>query len=156
MFAYRPPKGSIWGGAIRPKDPLKAKHAVNTFFATYFERLDPEWDTTRQFNLSLSWNTSALPKVEWHEEFLKPENQRFQKVLFMITGDRISFPLGLFIPISSSDAASYEFLKRFAVDAPFKMSAKHFMVSVPLGKKGNFAWRKPDANIAARLQEVVA
>ncbi len=155
MFSYRPPKSSIWGGAIRPKDPLKAKQKVNAFFATYFERLDPEWDTTRQFSFQLNWNTSTLPNVEWPEEFLKPENQRWQQVFFIIAGDRISFPLGLHIPITSSEAASYQFLGRFAVDAPFKMSTKHFQVSVPIGKKGNFAWRKPDANIAARLQEVV-
>lgn len=155
MFSYRPPKDNCWGGAIRPKDPLKAKQRVNTFFATYFEPLNPEWDVTRQFNLSLSWNISVLPKVEWHEEFLKPENQKWQKFFFVVTGDRVMFPMGLRFPISCSEAASYQFLGRFAADAPFKMSAKHFQVSVPVGKKGNFAWRKPDASVVARLQEVI-
>jgi hypothetical protein len=155
MFSYRPPKSSIWGAAIRYRDPLKAKEKVNAFFATYFERLEPEWDTSRQFNVSLYWNTSRLPNLEWPPELLKPENQKWQRVFFLITGDRISFLNGLLFPISSSAAASYEFLARFAEDAPFKMSAKHFQVDVPLGKKGNFAWRKPDATITARLQEVI-
>ena len=156
MFSYRPPKNSVWGNAIRPKDPLKAKEKVNAFFSTYFKRLDPEWDVTRQFDFGVNWNTAVLPNVEWPEEFLQPDNQKWQEVFFIVTGDRISFPMGLIIPISSSAASSYEFLGRFAKDVPFKMSAKHFQISVTVGKKGNFAWRKPDPNVTARLNEVIA
>ena len=154
MFTYRPSKSSIWGHAIRPKDPLKAKLAVNGFFETFFEKIEPEWDTTRQFTLTLSWRTSVLPHVEWAAEFLKPEGQRWQQVMFIVTGDRIGFPMGLLFPISATEPASYEFLRRFSAQTPFKMSHKNFQVGV-IGKSGKLAWRKPDADIASRLQEVI-
>jgi hypothetical protein len=128
MFTYRPSKDSIWGHAIRPKDPLKAKLAVNRFFETFFEKQDPEWDTTRQFTLTLSWRASALPCVEWAPEFLTQEGQRWQKVMFIMTGNRISFPLGLTFPISATEPASYEFLRWFSTEAPFRMSPKNFNV----------------------------
>jgi hypothetical protein len=154
MLSYRPPKGSCWGHVIRPKDPLGAKQKVNAFFEAYFQRLEPEWDPTRQLTFALSWKTSALPKSDWPEEFLKPENEKWQRVLFILTGDRVMFPGGLLIPISPMESASYVFLSRFSTDAPFKMSPKHFQVGI-LGKTGKLAWRKPDADIAARLQEVL-
>jgi hypothetical protein len=50
--------------------------------------------------------------------------------------------------------ASFEFLRRFSADAPFKMSARHFMVGIT-AKKGKFAWRKPAAEIAAKLEEYI-
>jgi hypothetical protein len=142
------------GHVIRPRDPLKAKQRVNTFLDTYFEHLDPEWDTTRQFTLKLNWKGAALPNVEWPEELLKPENQQWQRLMFIVTGDRVIFPLGLMFPISSSEQSSYEFLGRFSADAPFKMSTRHFQVSI-FSKNGKLAWRKPDAQIAARLQEFI-
>ena len=147
MFSYRPPKGICWGHSIRPKDPLKAKQRVNSFFETYFKRLDPEWDIRRQFTLTLNWKASALPNVDSPEDL-------HQKVLFIVTGNRVMFPGGLWIPISSSDSASYEFLARFSADAPFKMSPKHFQVGLR-GKTGHISFRKPDSDIAARLQQVV-
>jgi hypothetical protein len=147
MFSYRPPKGSCWGHCIRPKDPLKAKQRVNSFFETYFKRLDPEWDISRQSTLALNWKASALPNVD------SPEDLQ-QQVLFIVTGNRVMFPGGLWIPISPSDSGSYEFLRRFSADAPFKMSPKHFKVGV-LGKTGHISLRKPDSDIAARLQQVV-
>jgi hypothetical protein len=100
----------------------------------------------------------VLPNVNWHAVFLKPGNERSQGSLCMINlgnGSRISFGGGLLIPISPQEPASYEFLQRFSADAPFKMSAKHFMVGVSIGKNGNLAWRKPEAEIAARLNEVI-
>ena len=174
MFSYRPPKSSIWGHAIRPKDPIKARLKVNAFFEKYFERLEPEWNPTKltvdDFNLhnttgasntgaintrALSWNVSVLPNIEWHEEFLKPENERWQKIMFMLMGDRITFMMGLLFPISLVEPTSYEFLRRFSADAPFKMSSKHFQVGISTGKKGKLAWRKPDADISARLQQAI-
>ena len=154
MFSYRPPKSSCWGHVIRPKDPLKAKQKVNAFFEAYFERLDPEWDTSRQMTLALSWNASALPNIEWPEELLKLENQKWPRVLFILAGDRVMFPGGLLFPISSTEPASYEFLGRFSTGAPFKMSPKHFKVVI-VGKTGKLAWRKPDEGIVARLQEFI-
>jgi hypothetical protein len=35
------------------------------------------------------------------------------------------------------------------------MSAQHFSVVIPVGKKGKYAARKPDAEIIARLNEVI-
>lgn len=153
MFSYRPPKSSCWGHAIRPKDPLKAKQRVNAFFETYFGRLEPEWDTTRQLTLTLNWKTSVLPNIDWPEEYLKPENQKWQQTLLILTGDHIMCMM-LVIPISPKEPSSYEFLGRFSEDAPFKMSPKHFQVGI-LGKTGKLAWRKPDADVAGRLHEVI-
>ncbi len=76
MFSYRPPKSNCWGHALRPKDPLKVKQKVNAFFETYFERLEPEWDPTRQMTLTLAWKVSALPNVDWSAEYLKPKNEK--------------------------------------------------------------------------------
>ena len=68
--------------------------------------------------------------------------------------DRVMFPMGIVFPLATTDPPSFEFLKRFSTDAPFKMSAKHFMVGV-IAKNGGFAWRKPDPEIAARLEEFI-
>jgi hypothetical protein len=153
MFSYRPPKDNCWGHALRPQDPLKAKQRVNAFFETYFERLEPEWDNTRQLTLNLNWNASVLPNVDWPELYLQPDNQKWQKTLLILTGNRITFMMFV-IPISPQEPSSYEFLKRFSADAPFKLSPKHFQVGI-LGKAGKLAWRKPDKAIAARLQEFI-
>ncbi len=147
MFTYCPPKGSCWGHVIRPKDPIQAKQKLNAFFELYFERLNPEWNPTRQFSLSLGWRASVLPNLE-SPEYLE------QKVLFIVTGDRVMFVGGLWIPISTTESASYEFLGRFSADAPFKMSPKHFKVGT-LGKSGKMAWRKPDPDTAARLHQAI-
>jgi hypothetical protein len=60
---------------------------------------------------------------------------------------------GITFPISSSEPASYEFFKRFASDAPFRMNPKNFRVRV-LGKSGRWAWKKPEGEIAERLRAV--
>jgi hypothetical protein len=60
--------------------------------------------------------------------------------------------MGIVFPLSVTDPASFEFLRRFNADAPFKMSAKHFMVGIA-ARNGKFAWRKPDADIEAKLSE---
>jgi len=150
MFNYTVPKSSCWGHVIRPKDPFKAKQRVNAFFETYFERLVPEWDATRQISSVFSWRTSVLPKIEWPEDFSKPESQ---KVFFILTGDRVMFMGGIPFPISSSEPVSYEFLRRFVSDAPFRMSPKNFRVRI-LGKSGRWAWQKPEGEIAERLRTV--
>ena len=149
MFVYRPPKGSCWGHSIG-KDPIKAKVKLEAFFDAYFERVESQSPTT----LVLAWKSSVLPKVEWPEAFLGPENQKVRQFLFMVMGDRVMFPMGIVFPLSTIEPASFEFLGRFSTDAPFKMSAKHFQVGV-VGKSGSFAWRKPDAEIAAKLEEVI-
>ena len=148
MFNYTVPKSSCWGHVIRPKDPVKAKQRVNAFFETYFEKLSPDWDVTRQMTVVLSWRTSILPNVEWPDESLQPA-----KVLFLLTGDRVIFMSGILFPISSSGSASYEFLRRFVSDAPFRMSPRNFRVSVP-GKPSKWRWAKPEGEIAERLHAV--
>ena len=153
MFSYRPPKGSCWGHMIRPRDPSKAKERVNNFFGKYFERLEPEWDTTRQLTFELKWNEALLPNVDWPKEFLRPENERWRRVLLLLTGNRVMF-MQFLIPISAGEVSSYEFLGRFSAEAPFKMSPKHFQVGLP-AKNGSLVWRKATGGVAARLQELI-
>jgi hypothetical protein len=149
MFVYRPPKGSCWGHSIG-KDPVKAKLKLDAFFDAYFERIDSVSPTT----LVLAWKSSVLPKIEWPEAFQGPEKQKVRQFLFGVMGDRVMFPMGIVFPLSTIEPASFEFLGRLSTDAPFKMSAKHFQVGI-VGKNGNFAWRKPDAEIAAKLEEII-
>lgn len=159
MFSYRPPKGSCWGHALRPRDPAKSAQKLRAFMDTYFEPCEPEKGSLAQTVYALTWKTAVLPNIEWTPDYLKPGNEKFRCVLLMLTtlmgSPRAAFPMGITIPISSAEPESYDFLQRFSADAPFKMSAKHFQVCVPIGKKGGLAWRKPDAAIAARLQEVI-
>ena len=42
MFSYRPPKGSCWGCAIRPRSAVKAIEKMHAFLNTYFEPIRPE------------------------------------------------------------------------------------------------------------------
>src|SRR5439155_18572391 len=149
MFVYRPPKGSCWGHSIG-KDPVKAKLKLDAFFDAYFEQVDSVSPTT----LVLAWKSSVLPKVEWPEAFQGPENQKVRQFLFGVMGDRVMFPMGIVFPLSTIEPASFEFLRRFSTNAPFKMSAKHFQVGI-VGKAGSFAWRKRDAEIPAKLEEAI-
>ena len=149
MFVYRPPKGSCWGHSIG-KDPAKAKQKLDALFDAYFERVEQQSPTTSV----VAWKTSVFPKVEWPAAFLGPVNQKVRQFLFMVMGDRVMFPMGIVFPLSPSEPASFEFLGRFSTDAPFKMSAKHFQVGI-VGKSGSFAWRKPDAEIAAKLEQII-
>jgi len=149
MFVYRPPKASVWGHSIG-KDQIKAKLKLDAFFDTYFERVDSVSATT----LVLAWKSSVLPKLEWPEAFQGPEQQKVRQFLFGVIGDRVMFPMGIVFPLSTVEPASFEFLRRFSADAPFKMSAKHFQIGT-VGKTGSFAWRKPDAAIAAKLEEFI-
>ncbi len=159
MFSYRSPKGSCWGHALRPKKTRPKRHKkLNAFFETYFEPFERGKHSVFSYTAELSWKSSVLPNIEWAPDFLKPGNEKFQRVLFALTlglGGRVMFAGGITIPIAPEEPASYDFLKRFSADAPFKMSAKHFQVCVPIGKKGGLAWRKPDAAIAARLLEAI-
>lgn len=143
MFVYRPPKSSCWGHSLG-KDPVSAKQKLDAFFDTYFERQGSV----------LAWKSSVLPKIDWPEVFQGPENEKLRQFLFMVTGDRVMFVMGIVFPLSPAEPSSFEFLGRFCADAPFKMTAKHFQVGI-VGKKGSFAWRKPDADIAAKLEAAV-
>jgi hypothetical protein len=160
MFSYRPPKGSCWGHATRPRDPVKAAEKLHVFFDRYFEPPEGEKPTDFcYFASDLAWKNSVLPNVEWAEAFLQPVNEQMMRTSFLVSlgndGGHISFMTGILFPISPEDPASYEFLGRFSGDAPFKMNPKHFQVAIPIGKKRNFAWRKPDQVVAARLNEVI-
>ncbi|HLX68263.1 MAG TPA: hypothetical protein VKV04_01430 [Verrucomicrobiae bacterium] len=147
MFVYRPPKGSCWGHALA-KGPGRMK--VQEFIDAYFERVESQGLTS----LVLAWKSSVLPKVEWAEAFLGPENEIVRRFLFMERSGRVSFVMGIVFPLSTSDPASFEFLGRFSASAPFKMSAKHFMVGIVAGN-GKFAWRKPDDEMIAKLEECI-
>jgi hypothetical protein len=149
MFVYRPPKGSCWGHAIAKG---QGRMKLEEFLDAYFERVKSQSPTT----LVLAWKSSVLPKVDWAEAFLGPENHIVRQFLFMfgVMGNRVAFPMGIVFPLSTTDPGSFEFLGRFSASAPFKMSAKHFMVGV-VGKNGKFAWRKPDGEMVAKLEEFI-
>lgn len=149
MFVYRPPKGSCWGHSIG-RNQTTAVPKLEAFFDSFCERVEAQGPTT----LVLAWKDSVLPKVEWPTAFQGPENQKVRQFLLMVMGNRVMFPMGIVFPLSTADPASFEFLKRFSAEAPFQMSAKHFMVGV-IAKNGSFAWRKPDAEIAAKLEAVI-
>ena len=149
MFVYRPPKGSCWGHSIG-KDWTKAKQKLDALFDAYFERIESVSPTSTV----VAWKSSVLPKVEWPAVFQGPENQKVRQFLFGVMGNRVMFPMGIVFPLSTVEPASFEFLGRFSSDVPFKMSAEHFMVGV-IAKNGSFAWRKPDAEIAAKLEAVI-
>jgi hypothetical protein len=153
MFIYHPPKGSCWGHALRPKiaDFAASKQRVRDFLAVYFDVVEHTADD----HFTVCWKEAALPGVQWPEEFLGPENQKDREILFLFFGDRVSFISGLFIPISTSEQSSYEFIRQFSRSAPFKMSAKNFSVTVRTGKKARLTSRKPDADIVARLESVL-
>jgi hypothetical protein len=155
MFVYSPPKASIWGHALRPRDPHKAAEKLRLFFETYFEG-PYELDSSGDYQLA--WKESILPNVDWDPSLLLPENERFKKVWFhmsSLAGDRISFLFGLHIPISPSEPSSFEFLRKFCQDAPFKMSSKHFKVGTPTKKKGKLTYKKATGEVAVRLAAAV-
>jgi hypothetical protein len=152
MFIYCPPKGSCWGSAIQTRDPLKAKMMCDTFFDRYFDRVKKDDPNSM---LEFVWKSNALPRMEWPEAYLKPEYQHAKRILVMGMGYRVMFMLGLPIPISLSEPTSYEFLARFSADAPFKMNPKHFRIVIPSGKNGKCVVRKPSADIATRLSNVI-
>jgi hypothetical protein len=142
-----------WGHALRPKDTdwRIAKQRLEAFLDLYFETVERNVDS----KFVVRWKDSVLPNIAWPDEFLTPEAQKRREILFLFFGERVGFPLGLFIPISPTSPSSYEFLGRFSASAPFKMSPKHFSVVVRTGKKGTLVDRKADADIAARLQAVL-
>lgn len=144
MFVYRPPKGSCWGHSLG-KDPVSAKQKLDAFFNVYFDRVAPQGP-------AVAWKSSVLPRIDWPEAFQGPENEKVRQFLFMVMADRVMFPMGIVFPLSPAEPSTFEFLGRFCADAPFKMSAKDFQIGV-VGKNGSFAWRKPDADIAAKLEK---
>jgi hypothetical protein len=151
MFVYRPPKDMCWGHAVKPKDPLKARQKVDAFVEAFFERVEQR----NAGSLILRWESSILPNITWPEEYLKPVHQTRQEILFIFTGDRVSFPLGLLIPISPHALSSYAFIGHLSQAAPFRMSPKHFNVVVRIGKQGTLADRKPDLQIAKLLTDAL-
>jgi hypothetical protein len=149
MFVYRPSKGSCWGHSFG-KDQTTGIPKLEAFFDAFCERVERQSPTT----LVLAWKESVLPKFEWPAAFQGPENQKVRQFLLIVMGNRVMFPMGIVFPLSTTEPASFEFLRRFSVEAPFKMSPKHFMVGIT-AKNGKFAWRKPDADIASKLEEFI-
>ena len=149
MFVYRPPKGSCWGHSFG-KDQTTGIPKLEAFFDAFCERIEQQSPTT----LVLAWKDSVLPKVEWPDVSIGPDKKKLRQFLFMAIGNRVMFPMGIVFPLSITEPASFEFLRRFSAAAPFEMSAKHFMVGIT-AKNGKFAWRKPDADVAAKLEEFI-
>lgn len=84
----------------------------------------------------------------------RPRRPAWRQFLFILMGDRVGFPIDIVFRLSPTEPASMQFLGRFAAEAPFKMSAKHFRVGV-ISKSGRIAWSKPEARMAAKLEEFV-
>jgi hypothetical protein len=119
---------------------------------------DPIW---LEFEASVAWKESILPAVQWHPEFLGPPvgNHHPKHTWYQIRlKDRglIQFMLGVVIPIPVDDPASYAFLGKFCADAPFKINPDKFLVSTPVGKKGKWAFRKPNEDVQQRLRKALS
>jgi hypothetical protein len=119
---------------------------------------DPIW---LSFECRLVWKKSVLPNFEASDGVFGDFwdcNEMTATPIFKINlrfGGRLMFPMGLLIPVSSHDSGSYDFLGKFSADAPMKMNPKHFLVFTIGGKRATKAWRKPDSDIVANLQEVI-
>ena len=146
----------IWGQAYRPKNAAEGKDRMDSFVDKYFERIEPDAHDGTWLTYKLNWKPSVFPNAAWPEHFLKPENKHLRLIMFILMPDRIGFPLGIVFPIALKETASYDFLKQFSSDAPFKMNAQNFNVVVPVGKNQKYAARKPDAEVAARLNEIIS
>jgi len=116
---------------------------------------DPIW---LEFEASAAWKESVLPAVQWHSEFLGPPigDHHLKHTWYRIQlKDRglFQFMLGVLVPIPVDDPASYDFLRQFGGDAPFKINPDKFLVSTPVGKKGGWAFRKPTEEVQQRLNK---
>ena len=155
IFLYRTPTMTA-GEAYWPRDSAEVKEKFHSFLDKYFERVEPDEHNEYCMIFKLHWKSTALPNAEWPKQFLKAENGHSRHITFILTEDRISFPSGIVFPIPLKEPTSYDFLKQFSSETPFKMSAQHFSVVIPIGKKGRYAARKPDAEISARLNEAIS
>lgn len=119
---------------------------------------DPIW---LEFEASVAWKESVLPAMQWHPEFEGPPvgNHHMKHTWYLLRlKDRglIQFLLGVVIPIPVDDPASYVFLRQFCADAPFKIHPDKFFVSTAIGKKGKWAFRKPDEEVQQRLFQALS
>ena len=119
---------------------------------------DPIW---LDFEANVAWKESVLPAVQWHPEFegppvgnLHPKHTWYQ--IQLKNRGRFQFMLGVVIPVPVDDPASYVFLRQFCADAPFKVNPDKFLVSTPVGKKNNWAFRKPNEEIRQRLVQALS
>jgi len=142
------------GEPCRPGDSAQAKERFNSFLDKYFERVEPDEDNELCTIFNLNWKSTALPNAAWPKQFLK-ENGRSRRITFILIQDRISLP-DLVFPIPLKEPASYDFLKQFSSETPFKMRVEYFSVAIPIGKNRRYATRKPDAEMSARLNEAIS
>lgn len=151
----RPGRAESMDWVLAPGD---YRRAINFILENHLSPKLPSDPIWLSFTCALKWKNSALPNIDWPEEFLKQGNEKWQRSLFIVNlriGGRFMFPMGIRIPISANEPASYEFLERFSAETPFKMSPKHFQVVIPIGKKGTLVSRKPDEDVLGKLQEVI-
>jgi hypothetical protein len=104
MFVYRPSKGMCWGHGLRPKDTnwQVAKRRLDAFLNIYFDLVEERHIGSSKWR----WKNSALPHVAWPEDFLRPENQKWQNIDIGFLGERVSFIFGLRFPLSIHDPSS--------------------------------------------------
>jgi hypothetical protein len=155
IFLYQAPAMTA-GEAYRARDSAQAKEKFNALLDKYFERVEPDEHNGYGMTFKLNWKCAALPNSAWPKQFLKAENGESRLIMFILTEHSISFPSGIVFPIPLKEPTSYNFLKQFSSETPFKMNPQYFSVVIPIGKKGKYAARKPDAEISARLNEVIS
>jgi hypothetical protein len=143
------------GEAFRPGDSAQAREKFNSFLDKYFERVEPDEHNGFGMTFTVNWKSKSLPSAESSPHFLK-QNGHLRLITFTLIGDRIGFPSGIVFPIPLKEPASYNFLRQFSSETPFKMSAQHFSIVIPIGKNGRYAARQPDAEILARLNEAIS
>jgi hypothetical protein len=153
IFLYRAPLRTA-GEPYRPADSAQAKERFNSLLDKYFERAEPDEHNEYYTIFKLNWKSTALPNAAWPKQFLK-ENGRSRRIRFMLTKHSISFSSIVF-PIPLKEPASYDFLKQFSSETPFKMRVEYFSVAIPIGKNERYATRKPDAEMSVRLNEAIS
>jgi len=155
IFLYRTPDMTA-GEACRPRDSAEAKEKFHSFLDKYFERVEPDEHNEFGMTFKLNWKSTALPNVKWPKQFLKAKNGHLRVMTFSLFGDRVSFRSGMMFPIPLKEPTSYNVLRQFSSETPFIMNTQHFWVVVPIGKKGRYVARRPDAEISARLNEAIS
>ncbi len=146
------PKRLEWN--LKQDDYLRAVSFILEGYPWPEPPANPVW---LSFALLLKWKSSVLPKLDWPgEEYAREVFEiGWHARMGVFLRNKSFVTTMLQIPLSSKEPASYDFLKTFSADAPFKMNPKHFRVIEPTGKKGNLAGRKPSQAIAARLREAI-
>jgi hypothetical protein len=154
MLVYRPTKAMCWGHALLLGNAGEAKleHVFEGFLDLFFETLE----STPGSKYLVRWKKEVIPNDAWPDGHGTMDLLLSPDTLFLIHGMRVSFPMGLNIPLSPESPSTYAFIGSFCASAPFKMSPDHFSVFVRHGKNGKWVLRKPDAFTDTSLRAVLS